>query len=99
MKFLYDNYLFEIELDNANNILLTQVGDEHQFSVIKAIKQFILFLHKNKIQYVSIYDKKLKDRYSTIFKYLYNKANNTERWLYSMASFINDEDVLLCKVY
>jgi hypothetical protein len=99
MKFLYDNYLFEIELDNANNILLTQVGDEHQFSVIKAIKQFILFLHKNKIQYVSIYDKKLKDRYSTIFKYLYNKGNNTERWLYNMASFINDEDVLLCKVY
>jgi NADH:ubiquinone oxidoreductase subunit C len=67
--------------------------------ILKAIKSFILFLHKKQIQYVTIYDIKKQDRYKNILLYIYKNANNTERWLYDMASFIYDGDVLRCKIY
>jgi hypothetical protein len=97
--FEFDNYKFIIETNNCNNILLSEINSDHEHSVIVAIKKFIIFLHKSNIQYVSIYDAKLKDRYSTILKYIYKKGNNTEKWLLNKSHFINDGDILLCKVY
>lgn len=97
--FEYDNYKFVVETDNANNILLSEIDSNHKHSVTKAIKKFILFLHKNNIQYISIYDSKLRDRYTSIIKYIYKKGNNTERWLMGKATFINDKGNLLCKIY
>lgn len=94
-----DNYQFIIEENNANNIILEEVDKQHDSNVINAIKNFILFLHKNKIQYVTIFDSKKRDRYKDILLYIYKNANNTERWLYNMASFIYDGDVLRCKIY
>ena len=98
MEVTVDGYNFIIEEDNANNVLLEEVG-EHNSSVINAIKSFILFLHKNKVQYITIYDCKKRDRYKHILLHIYKNANNTERWLYSLATFVNDEDVLRCKIY
>ena len=60
---------------------------------------FILFLHKNRIQYVTIYDIKKQDRYKNILLYIYKNANTTERWLYDMATFVYDGEVLRCKIY
>ena len=97
MSIVIDGYKFTIEEKNANNIVLEKVGDGG--NVISAIKQFILFLHKNKVQYVTIYDIKKQDRYKNILLYIYKKANNTEKWLYDMADFIYDGDVIRCKVY
>lgn len=99
MNITIDNYRFIIEEDNANNIILEEVDKQHNSTVINAIKKFILFLHKKHIQYVTIFDSKKRDRYKDILLYIYKNANNTERWLYSMASFIYDGDVLRCKVY
>ena len=97
MNILINGYSFTVEENNANNILLEKVSDGG--NVISAIKQFILFLHKNKIQYVTIYDIKKQDRYKNILLYIYKKANNTEKWLYDMATFIYDGDVIRCRVY
>lgn len=99
MNITIDNYQFIIEENNANNIILEEVDKQHNSNVINAIKEFILFLHKNKIQYVTIFDIKKRDRYKDILLYIYKNANNTERWLYDMASFIHDGDVLRCKIY
>lgn len=99
MEYIFDNYKFIVEENNCNNILLEKLSDKHQYSIITAIKKFILFLHKNKIQYVVIYDVALRDRYTKILKYIYKKSNNTERWLYSLATFVNDGDNIICKVY
>lgn len=97
MNILINGYSFTVEENNANNILLEKVSDGG--NVIDAIKQFIIFLHKNKIQYVTIYDIKKQDRYKNILLYIYKKANNTERWLYDMATFVYDGDVIRCKMY
>ena len=97
MNILINGYSFTVEENNANNILLEKVDDSG--NIIDAIKQFILFLHKNKVQYVTIYDIKKQDRYKNILLYIYKKANNTEKWLYDMATFIYDGDVIRCKVY
>lgn len=97
--YIIDGYKFIIEENNSNNILLEQVDSQHSSNIIDAIKSFILFLHKNRIQYVTIYDVALRDRYAKILKYIYKKSNNTERWLYDMASFVYDGDVLRCKIY
>ena len=97
METIIDGYKFVIETNNANNIILEKVADGG--NVISAIKSLIIFLHKNKIQYVTIYDIKKQDRYKNILLYIYKKANNTERWLYDMAGFIYDEDKIRCKVY
>lgn len=97
METIIDNYKFIIEEDNANNILLEKVSEGG--NIISAIKSFILFLHKQQIQYVTIYDIKKRDRYKNILLYIYKNANSTERWLYNMASFIYDGDVLRCKIY
>lgn len=97
METIIDNYKFIVEEDNANNILLEKVtGDGN---VISAIKKFIVFLHKQQIQYITIYDIKKRDRYKDILLHIYKNANSTERWLYDMASFIYDGGVLRCKVY
>jgi hypothetical protein len=97
--FIFDNYKFVVETDNANNILLSETSTDHKYSITKAIKKFVVFLHQNNIQYISIYDSKLRDRYTSIIKYIFKKGNNTERWLMSKATFINDKGNLLCKIY
>src|SRR5574344_2183863 len=97
MNILINGYSFTVEENNANNILLEKVSDDG--NIIDAIKQFIIFLHKNQIQYVTIYDIKKRDRYKNILLYIYKKANNTEKWLYDMATFVYDGDVIRCKMY
>lgn len=97
METIIDNYKFTIEEDNANNILLEKVSGCG--NIISAIKKFIIFLHKQQIQYVTIYDIKKRDRYKDILLFIYKNANSTERWLYDMASFIYDGEVLRCKIY
>ena len=97
METIIDGYKFVIETNNANNIILEKVEDGG--NIIDAIKQFIIFLHKNKVQYVTIYDCKKKDRYRDVLLHIYRNANNTEKWLYDMADFIYDGDDIRCKVY
>lgn len=97
METIIDGYKFVIETHNANNIVLEKVADGG--NVISAIKQFIIFLHKNRVQYVTIYDCKKRDRYRDILLHIYKNANNTEKWLYDMATFIYDEDKIRCKIY
>ena len=97
MNILINGYSFTVEENNANNILLEK-GDDSG-NIIDAIKQFIIFLHKKQIQYVTIYDCKKQDRYKNILLYIYKKANNTEKWLYDMATFVYDGDVIRCKMY
>lgn len=97
MNILINGYSFTVEENNANNILLEKASDEG--NIIDAIKNFIIFLHKNQIQYVTIYDIKKRDRYKNILLYIYKKANNTEKWLYNKATFVYDGDVIRCKVY
>ena len=97
MNILINGYSFTVEENNANNILLEKVSDDG--NIIDAIKQFIIFLHKNQIQYVTIYDIKKRDRYKNILFYIYKKANNTEKWLLDMATFVYDGDVIRCRIY
>ena len=97
METIIGGYKFTVEENNANNILLEKIEDGR--NIISAIKQFIIFLHKNQIQYVTIYDCKKKDRYRNVLLHIYRDANETERCLYDMATFIYDEDVVRCKVY
>ena len=97
MNILINGYSFTVEENNANNILLEKVSDGG--NIIDAIKQFIIFLHKNQIQYVTIYDIKKRDRYKNILLYIYKKANNTEKWLLDMATFVYDGDVIRCRIY
>lgn len=97
MEVILDGYKFVIETNNANNIVLEKVA--YGGNVIDAIKKFILFLHKNKVQYVTIYDCKKHDRYKNILLHIYRNANNIEKWLYDMATFIYDGDVIRCKMY
>ena len=97
METIIDGYKFVIETNNANNIILEKVADGG--NVISAIKQFIIFLHTRQIQYVTIYDCKKRDRYRDVLLHIYKKANNTEKWLLDMATFIYDGDVIRCKVY
>lgn len=97
MNILINGYSFTVEENNANNILLEKASDDG--NIIDAIKQFIIFLHKNQIQYVTIYDCKKHDRYRDILLYIYKKANNTERWLLDMATFVYDGDVIRCRIY
>ena len=98
METIIGGYKFVVETNNANNIILEKVG-ETDGNIISAIKQFIIFLHKKQIQYITIYDCKKRDRYKNILLYIYKNANNTERWLLDMANFIYDGDVIRCKVY
>ena len=97
METIIYGYRFIVEEKNANNIILEKVTDGG--NIIAAIKQFILFLHKNKIQYVTIYDSKKRDRYKAILFYIYKNANNAERCLYNKATFVYDEDKIRCKIY
>ena len=97
MSIIIGGYRFTIEENNANNIILEKVDDSG--NIIDAIKQFIIFLHKKQIQYVTIYDCKKQDRYKNILLYIYKKANNTEKWLLDMATFVYDEDRIRCKIY
>ena len=97
MNILINGYSFTVEENNANNILLEKVSDDG--NIIDAIKHFIIFLHKNQIQYVTIYDIKKRDRYKNILLYIYKKANNTEKWLLDMATFVYDGDVIRCRIY
>lgn len=99
MNVIIDGYSFTVEENNANNIILEKVNMQHSGNIIDAIKSFILFLHKMRIQYVTIYDIKKQDRYKNILLYIYKNANITERWLYDMATFVYDGDVLRCKIY
>lgn len=99
MSIIIGGYRFTVEENNANNIILEKVNMQHSGNIISAIKKFIIFLHKNKVQYVTIYDIKKQDRYKNILLYIYKKANNTEKWLYDMATFVYDGDVIRCKVY
>ena len=69
MSIIIDGYRFTVEENNANNILLEKVTDGG--NIISAIKQFIIFLHKNKVQYVTIYDCKKRDRYRKVLLHIY----------------------------
>ena len=97
METIIDGYRFTIEENNANNVILEKIGEGG--NIISAIKKFILFLHKNQIQYITIYDCKKRDRYRNVLLHIYRNANNTEKWLCDMANFIYDGDVIRCKVY
>ena len=97
MSIIIGGYMFTVEENNANNIILEKVTDGG--NIISAIKQFIIFLHKNQIQYITIYDCKKRDRYKDILLYIYKNSNNTEKWLYDMATFVYDEDKIRCKIY
>ena len=97
MSIIIGGYMFTVEENNANNIILEKVTDGG--NIISAIKKFILFLHKKQIQYVTIYDCKKRDRYKDILLYIYKNSNNTEKWLYDMATFVYDEDKIRCKIY
>ena len=97
MSIIIDGYRFIVEEKNANNIILEKATDGG--NVISAIKKFIIFLHKNKIQYVTIYDCKKRDRYRNILFYIYKNANNAERCLYNKATFVYDGDKIRCKIY
>ena len=97
METIIDGYKFTVEEKNAGNILLEKIEDGG--NIISAIKQFIIFLHKNKFQYITIYDCKKRDRYRNVLLHIYRNAGNTERWLYSLATFIYDGDVIRCKIY
>ena len=97
METIIDGYKFVVETNNANNIILEKVEDGG--NIIDAIKQFIIFLHKNQIQYITIYDCKGRDRYRNALLHIYRNANNTERWLLDMATFVYDGDVIRCKIY
>ena len=99
MSIIIGGYRFTVEENNANNIILEKTNMQHSGNIIDAIKQFILFLHKKQIQYVTIYDCKKQDRSKNILLYIYEKANNTERWLLDMATFVYDGDVIRCKIY
>ena len=99
MSIIIGGYRFTVEENNAGNIILEKVGGIGGGNIIEAIKKFIIFLHKAQIQYVTIYDCKKRDRYRNILSYIYRKANNTERWLYDLAAFVYDGDVIRCKVY
>ena len=98
MSIIIGGYRFTVEENNANNIILEKVG-EIDGNIIDAIKQFIIFLHRKQIQYVTIYDCKKRDRYRDILLHIYKKANNTEKWFLDMATFVYDGDVIRCKVY
>ena len=98
MSIIIVGYRFTVEENNANNIILEKVG-EIDGNIISAIKQFIIFLHKKQIQYITIYDCKKRDRYRDILLHIYKKANNTEKWFLDMATFVYDGDVIRCKVY
>ena len=97
METIIDGYKFVVEENNANNIILEKI--EEGGDIISAIKQFIIFLHKNQIQYITIYDCKKRDRYRNVLLHIYRNANNTERWLLDMATFVYDEDKIRCKIY
>ena len=97
METIIDGYKFTVEKNNANNIILEKI--EGGGNIIDAIKQFIIFLHKNQIQYITIYDCKKRDRYRNVLLHIYRNSNNTERWLLDMATFVYDEDKIRCKVY
>ena len=97
METIIDGYKFVIETNNANNIILEKVADGG--NVISAIKKFIVFLHLRQLQYVTIYDCKKRDRYRNVLLHIYRNANDDEKWLYDMATFIYDEDKIRCKVY
>ena len=99
MSIIIGGYRFTVEENNANNIILEKVNMKHSGNIIDAIKKFIIFLHKNKIQYVTIYDCKKRDRYRNILFYIYKNANNTEKWLLDMATFVYDGDVIRCRIY
>lgn len=99
MSIIIGGYRFTVEENNANNIILEKTNMQHSGNIIDAIKQFILFLHKMRIQYITIYDCKKRDRYRNILLYIYKKANNTERQLYDMAAFVYDGDVIRCRIY
>ena len=99
MNILINGYSFTVEENNANNIILEKTNMQHSGNIIDAIKQFIIFLHKKQIQYVTIYDCKKQDRYRDILLHIYKKADNTEKWLYDMATFVYDGDVIRCKMY
>lgn len=99
MSIIIGGYRFIVEENNANNIILEKTNMKHSGNIIYAIKKFIIFLHKNQVQYITIYDCKKKDRYRNILLHIYRNANNTEKWLYDMATFIYDGDVIRCKVY
>lgn len=98
MSIILGGYRFTVEENNANNIILEKVG-EIDGNIISAIKKFILFLHRKQIQYVTIYDCKKRDRYRDILLHIYKNANNTEKWLYSLTTFVYDGDVIRCKLY
>ena len=98
MSIIIGGYRFTVEENNANNIILEKVG-EIDGNIISALKQFILFLHKKQIQYVTIYDCKKRDRYRDILLHIYKNANNTEKWLLDMATFVYDEDRIRCQIY
>ena len=99
MSIIIGGYKFVIETHNANNIVLEKTNMQRSGNIIDAIKQFIIFLHMGQIQYITIYDCKKRDRYKNILLYIYKNANSTEKWLYDMATFVYDGDVIRCKVY
>lgn len=97
METIIDGYKFTIEEKNANNILLEKVEDGG--NIISAIKKFVIFLNENRVQYVTIYDCKKRDRYRKILLYIYKNANYTEQWLYNKATFVYDENKIRCRIY
>lgn len=97
MKFLFGGYLFEIEKNN--NILLSKTDENTLIPLSEAVKQFIIFLYDNKIQYVMIYDVKKKNRYKYLLTYIYNKSTYYFKKLMSFANIVEDDGHLIIKLY
>lgn len=97
MKFLFGGYLFELEKNN--NVLLSKTDVNTQIPLAEAVKQFIIFLYDNKIQYVMIYDVKNKNRYKYFLMYIYNTSSSYFKKLMSFANIVEDDGHLIIKLY
>ena len=97
MTFNFGGYLFDIEKNN--NVLLTKIDANTLIPLIEVVKQFIIFLYDNHIQYVMIYDVKKKNRYKHLLARIYNTSSNYFKKLMSYATFVEDDNHLIIKLY
>lgn len=94
---MFGGYLFEIEKNN--NVLLSKTDANTLIPLTEAVKQFIIFLYYNKIQYVMIYDVKKKNRYKHLLQHIYKTSSYYFKKLMSYATFVEDDNHLIVKLY
>lgn len=97
MMFTFGGYQFIIEKNG--NVLLTKTDENTLIPLTEVVKQFIIFLYDNKVQYVMIYDVKKKNRYKHLLMRIYNTSSFYFKKLMSFAEFVEDDDHLIVKLY